>query len=145
MYSKIYEAIRKYLSGYFKRENMKVDEIINWVSANNLKISFASSMPGAIIAVPISNGQSLIVQKYPVPNHHVATLLRLSPPYKIAIGASESQVLKEVTSPLCCPTPVLYKYCTTACRHPFHKCIHRTQASLFTGIVLISSILRLAL
>lgn len=32
-------------------------------SADNLKISFASSMPGAIIAVSVSNGQSLIVQK----------------------------------------------------------------------------------
>ena len=31
--------------------------------ADNLRISFASSMPGAIIAVPIANGQSLIVQK----------------------------------------------------------------------------------
>lgn len=31
--------------------------------ADNLKITFASSMPGAIVAVPISDGQSLIVQK----------------------------------------------------------------------------------
>ena len=29
----------------------------------NVKISFASSLPGAIVAVPISKGQSLIVQK----------------------------------------------------------------------------------
>lgn len=32
-------------------------------SADNLRISFSSSMPGTIIAVPISEGHSLIIQK----------------------------------------------------------------------------------